>query len=306
MRLAFATNAFTSGKYTLEDAMRIIAREGYTGVEILADKPLLWLPSSTVAERLSIEKTLKETGLTVSAINGFTAAGYYGDRKAPPGQQFGPSFSDPDPEIRKWRVWYTKRIVDFARDIGATDISISSGPPPELNPALPPIQTDMIFESAWCQMLEAIGEVVFYAKGKGVNVNINIESEPGLFVENSSTVSRILKDIPDSNFGLQVDIGHVWVGGDDVMAQIREHRDRINSVQVEDMGVDSVTGTRVHYHLVPGDGVMPLRKIFETFKEVGYEGWFTVELYNHFKHPVTVARRSFRYLKNLLTEVYGK
>lgn len=303
MRLAFATNAFTSGRYTLEKALRIIAREGYAGVEILADRPLLWLPSATVAERLSIEKTLKETGLTVSAVNGFTAAGYYGDRKAPPGQQFGPSFSDPDREKREWRVWYTKRIVDFTRDVGGTDISISSGPPPEINSASSTIQNEMMCEDAWRQMLEAIGDIVFYAKERGVN--INIESEPGLFVGNGESVARILKDIPDSNFGVQVDIGHVWVAGDDVVDQIRTHKSRINSVQVEDMGIDSQTGERVHYHLVPGEGVMPLREIFETFKEVGYNGWFTVELYNHFRHPVAVARKSFRYFKKLIGEVYG-
>lgn len=297
MKLAFATNAFTSGRYTLEDAMRIIAREGYTGVEILADRPLLWLPSATVRERLSIEKTLKETGLNVSAVNGFTAAGYYGDRKAPPGQQFGPSFSDPDPEVRKWRIWYTKTIVDFTHDIGGTDISISSGPPPKVDPELSPVAQDMEQEAAWRQMLEAIGEVVFYAKKK--KVNINIEYEPGLFVGGEESAARILAALPDHNFGLNFDVGHSFVCDEDVVSQIRRFHDRIHGVQIEDIGIDPKTNERVHYHLVPGEGVMPLREIFETFRDVGYDGWFTVELYNHFRHPVRVVRESRRRIKEI-------
>ncbi len=303
MKLAFATNAFTSGKYSLVEAMRIIAREGYTGVEILADRPLLWLPSATVAERLSIEKTLKETGLAVSCVNGFTAAGYYGERKAPPGQQFGPSFSDLDPEIRKWRVWYTKRIVDFTRDVGGTDISISSGNPPTVDPGASPRRKDTILKSAWKAMIEAICEVVDYAKERGVN--INIEYEPGLLVGGEESAAKALVAIPEENFGVNFDIGHSYVCGEDVVSQIKRFKHVIHGVQVEDIGVDKETGERIHYHLVPGEGVMPLREIFETFKEVGYDGWFTVELYNHFKHPVMVARKSFAYFKKLLSEVYG-
>jgi len=303
MKLAFATNAFTSGRYTLQDAMRVIAREGYEGVEILADQPLLWLPSVTVAERLAIEKTLKHTDLKVSCVNGFTASGYYGDRKAPPGQQFGPSFSDSDPEMRKWRVWYTKLIVDFTRDVGGTDISISSGSPPTVDTTLRPIERYIRRESAWRAMLEAIGDVVLYAKER--RVNINIEYEPGLFVGGEESAARILNAIPDHNFGLNFDIGHSYVCGEDVISQIARFKDRIHGVQVEDIGLNKETGERLHYHLVPGEGVMPLGEIFETFKEVGYAGWFTVELYNHFRHPVRVTRESRKRIKKIIKEIGG-
>ena len=99
-RLSFGSNAFTDGRFTLEEAIRAIAKEGYLGVNILADAPLLWPPIPSKARLRSIRKALQETKLVVSGINGFTASGHYGERNAPPGQDFGPSFSDKDPHLR--------------------------------------------------------------------------------------------------------------------------------------------------------------------------------------------------------------
>ncbi len=299
MKLAFASNAFTSGRYTLEDAIRIIAREGYEGVEILADRPLLWLPTVTRAEIRAIKDILRETGLGVSCINGFTSSGYYGDRKAPPGQQFGPAFSDLDEPLRTWRVGYTKRIVDFAVEIGAQDISVSSGNPPPV-----PDNGDLLCwaslrNRAWRLMIEAIREVVDYARPRGVH--INIEYEPGLLVGGYEDTLAVLRDVVRPNFGVNFDIGHSYVCGENVVDQIVLFQGKINGVQVEDIA--SKDGKRLHYHLVPGEGEMPLRDIFSMFRETGYSGWFTVELYNHFRHPVAVLQRSYRSMKRLLSEV---
>ena len=77
-RVSFGSNAFTDGTWTLEEAMRAIASEGYPAVNILADAPLLWPLPLTITRLKSIKATLKKTGMVVSSINGATAIGYYG------------------------------------------------------------------------------------------------------------------------------------------------------------------------------------------------------------------------------------
>lgn len=287
-RLAFGSNAFTDGSYTLGSALQAIAAEGYRAVNILADAPLLW-PLKLARSRLqSIRKTLKETGLVVSGINGFTAAGHYGERTTPPGQDFGPSFSDKDPKLRAWKVRYTKQVIDLAVQLDTQNISISSGyPPKDVNP-----------EDAWKWMMEAMKEALDYAKTEGVF--LNIESEPQLLISTSTDTARLLAEFPHSNLGVNLDIGHLFICGDDVAVQIYRLRNKIKGADIEDIGLDE-SGRPAHYHLVPGEGVMPLDDIFRAFREIGFEerGYYTVELYSQSHRPVDAVRESMAYFRKL-------
>jgi len=76
MKLAFSTNAFTSGKYNLVQAINKIADVGYRGVEILADHPLLWPFSITEKEIKEIKNTLEKRNIAISDINAFTCSRY--------------------------------------------------------------------------------------------------------------------------------------------------------------------------------------------------------------------------------------
>ena len=293
-RLAFGSNAFTNGRWNLEDAMRAIARAGYAGVNVLADSPLLWPLELTRARLKSIRDVLRETGLVVSSINGFTAAGHYGSRTTPPGQDFGPSFSDKDPGLRAYKVTYTRQVIDLAVQLDTTNISISSGYPPEcVDP-----------DEAWQWMKESMEEALEYAREKGVF--LNIESEPRLLISNANDSARLLRELPHPNLGVNLDIGHVFVCKEDVPEQIRRFGSKIHGADVEDIGLDE-NGEPVHLHLVPGEGVMPLEDIFLAFREIGFEekGYYTVELYSQSHRPVTVARESMRYFRKLEKKLRG-
>lgn len=289
-RLAFANNAFTDGTWTTEKTIGAIGKEGYRGVGILADSPLLWLPGMSDKERSdkikSIRSALKEAGVVVASVNGFTAAGYYGKRETAPGQQFGPSFSDADSKLREYKVNYTKLVVDFADALDCRNVSFGSGYPPE----------GVEHEEAWQWMREAIAEAVSYATEK--SVRLNLEYEPFLLVGGADDAARLLDEIPSPSLGLNFDIGHSFVCGEDVAQQIRRFGKKIHGADVEDIGVDEA-GKPVHAHQVPGQGVMPLEDIFRAFNEVGFDGWYVVELYNHSHHPEEVTRDSIRYLREL-------
>jgi len=302
MRLGFSTNAYTNGQWTLEMAASRIAKAGYGGVTILADEPLLWLSAMDFEERSayaeSLRKLLDKLGLYVTNVNGFTAQGHYGKQKGAPGQKFGPIFSDADLHLRAWKVRYTKLTIDFAARIGdAKNVSIGSGYAPR----------DVSSPEAWRWMVNAIRECVGYAEDQ--DVRLNIEPEPGLLVGNVEDAERLLSEIDSSHFGVNFDTGHFYAAGDDVPKAIRRLWPRIYSVDLEDIRATDIgrvhpdTGLPVHEHEVPGDGDMPLREILETFRDVGYQGWYTVELYNHAHHPEEVTDASFKKLKPLFEEV---
>ena len=287
MKLSFATNAYTDGTWTLDTAFAVISRAGYAGAEILADKPLLWLPDMKDKDFEAIGALLGKHGLAASGVNGFTCSGYWGDRKGPPGQHFGPGFTDSDPKLRSFKLEYTRRAIDLAAAAGAPGVTVGAGYPP----------AGMDRTKAWDLLASGLRACTEYAASR--KVKLNLEYEPDLLVGTADEARRMLEEIPSPAFGLNFDVGHSWVCGEAVLPQIREFAGRIHGIHMEDIASDE-RGKRVHYHLVPGDGEMPIDGILRTLAEIGYCGWVTVELYNHSHHPVEVTMESIRRLKPML------
>src|SRR5438309_11247144 len=123
MKLAFSTNAYT--RFTLDEAVRGIQRAGFDGVEILADVPHAY--PDAIDDRLvgEVRKTLAETGLAVSNINCNCSFGYWKD--APSEPYFEPSLISRNPRHRADRTRMILKTLEFAKQIGAENISINSG-----------------------------------------------------------------------------------------------------------------------------------------------------------------------------------
>src|SRR5437016_1197772 len=123
MKLAFSTNAYT--RHSLIDALRGIRRAGFAGVEILADTPHAYPADIDAALTNDVKRELEKLGLAVSNINVNCSFGYWKD--APPEPYFEPSLISPNPSHREDRLRLILKTLQFAKDIGARNISITSG-----------------------------------------------------------------------------------------------------------------------------------------------------------------------------------
>src|SRR5262245_45004930 len=119
MKLAFSTNAFT--RFSLADAILAIKEAGYAGVEILADTPHAYPEIIDTAFTNNVRRVLDQTGLAVSSINANCSFGYWKD--APPEPYFEPSLISPNKQHRDDRSRLIIKTIDFAREIGAKNIS---------------------------------------------------------------------------------------------------------------------------------------------------------------------------------------
>ena len=107
MKFAYSTNAYT--RHRLDDAIRAIAELGFTGVELLCDRPH-WFPGEvSEAEQDRIARLVADCGLGISNLNVNTASGYYSP--CPAEHLFGPSLSHPDPAQRQWRQAYSIEAI---------------------------------------------------------------------------------------------------------------------------------------------------------------------------------------------------
>jgi sugar phosphate isomerase/epimerase len=64
--------------------------------------------------------------------------------------------------------------------------------------------------------------------------------------------------------------------------------------------LEDIAGTRVHQHLVPGEGAIDFAALFAALAEVGYDGWVTVELYPFLDDARGVAERAMAHLQQIL------
>ncbi|WP_160133628.1 sugar phosphate isomerase/epimerase family protein [Halococcus salsus] len=271
--LAFSTNAYT--RHPLPEAIDRIAGHGYDGVELLADTPHAFFPEFANSDREATLAALDDTELPVSSVNANTAAGYYDD--APPSSFFDPSIVTDDDEDREWRIEYTKRAIEFADAVDAPAVSIGTGRPLANNPP----------EQAHEYLRDSLHTILDHAEEH--DVRVGIEYEPELLVECTDEVLALIGDVGRDSLGVNLDLGHAAVYGEDPAEAIRQCAGHITGIHLED-----IAGGRrgKHYHLVPGDGDLDFRAMFDALDDVDYDGFATLELYTYTANPDEAASRA--------------
>ena len=277
MKLAFSTNAFT--RMSLGRAIREIAAAGYSGVEILADKPH-WYPGRFVAaEALAVARQLEKHNLRVSNVNANCTFGYW--RHAPPEPFFEPSLISPLPGLRAARKKMILNTLAFAHAVGAENISITSG---KALPTMPP-------EKAMAQLIEGLKPIL--DRAEKLNIRIGMECEPMLFIEWATELKQLMDDINCPLLGANLDIGHSVVLGEKIPAILKLLRGRIWNCHIEDIPA------RKHYHLIPGEGDLNWRALKTALMAIEYDRFLTVELYTHPDQPILAARKSIAFLRQI-------
>jgi len=279
MKLAFSTNAYTN--HSLTQALEGIKKAGFNAVEILADVPHAYPVQMDDSLTSNVVRDLDRLKLAVSNINCNCSFGYWKD--APPEPYFEPSLISPNPKHRADRIVMIQRTLQFARDIGARNISITSG---RMLGGMPP-------ERAARQFVESIKPVLDRADTMGVD--LGIECEPGLFLEYVAERPEWINRLNHPRLGANLDIGHSQVIGETIPYEVEMLRGRIWNMHVED-----IPG-RKHYHMIPGEGTLDWQSLKLALERINYARYLTVELYTHTENPQEAAEKSLQYL----TAVFG-
>ncbi len=278
MKLSFSTNAFV--RSSVPEAIEIIAGIGYSGVEILADVPHIYPPSTTEAELAEIALSLEKNRIRAVNINANTAVGYYGTRFWEP--LFEPSLANPERDARRWRVEYTKKCIDMARFLSCPNVSITSG---KMVPGIKP-------EKSLLLLKESLFEILEYAAG---DIRVGMEYEPGLLVERATELEDLIGQIGAENFGANLDLGHSHLAGEAPMQVAQKLSARIFHVHLEDIS------RRKHYHLIPGEGDMHFKEIFRALETIPYDGFITIELYTYPETPDEAAKKAYNYINEIIS-----
>lgn len=274
MKFAFSSNGFL--RHSLKDTIRILADIGYQGIEIMADVPHAYPTQLSAAGREEIRAALREHRMEISNVNAFM---HHAD-----GDTYHPSWIEKDAGERKRRVEYTLNCIDLAQDLGARTISTEPGGPLD----------GITREEGFQFFREGLAAVEERARKK--RVRILIEPEPGLLIENSRQFLELYRLLDPEVFGLNFDIGHFFCVGEDPQALIPKMKGTIGHFHLED-----IAASRIHHHLMPGEGAIDLPAVLEAVRGIAFEGYVTVELYTYVDNAVEAARDAFRYLRRVIS-----
>jgi len=279
MQFAFSTNAYL--KFSFSEAVRRLAAIGYAGVEIMADVPHAWPACLLEEQKQAIRDALKNHDLAISNINAFMMNAISDARQ----KYWHPSWIEPDRHYRQVRIDHTKRALTLARELGAPCITTEPGGP---------VERGASWSAALKLFVEMLKPVAEHAEKEGVL--LLIEPEPGLLVETADQFLELMQHLDSHAVGLNFDVGHFYCVGDDPALTVHRLAPYIRHFHLED-----IAATRVHHHLIPGEGAIDFAAVFQAIRGIGYNGWVTVELYPYVDDPDVAARLAFERVNAILT-----
>jgi sugar phosphate isomerase/epimerase len=280
MQLAFSTNAYL--KFSFAEAVRRLAKIGYQGVEIMADVPHAWPACLLDEQKQAIRASLAEQGMAISNINAFMMNAISDPRQ----RYWHPSWIEPDRHYRQIRIDHTCRALTLARELGARCITTEPGGP---------VEPGSSWSAALRLFVEMLKPVAAHAEKEGVL--LLVEPEPGLLVETADQFLELMAHIDSPAVGLNFDIGHAYCVGDEPAPTIHRLAKHIRHFHLED-----IAATRVHHHLIPGEGAIDFGATLAAIRAIGYDGWITVELYPYAEDPDAAARLAFARVQPLVIE----
>jgi sugar phosphate isomerase/epimerase len=278
MQLAFSTNAYM--KYSFAEAVRRLARIGYAGVEVMADVPHAWPAGLLDEQKQAIRQALADNRLAISNVNAFMMNAISDPRQ----RYWHPSWIEPDRHYRQIRIDHTIRSLTLARELGAPCITTEPGGP---------LEPGGSWSAALQLFVEVLKPVIEHAEKEGVL--LLIEPEPGLLIEKADQFLEFMQHIDSPAVGLNFDIGHFYCVGDEPAPTVTRLASYIRHFHLEDIAV-----TRIHHHLVPGEGAIDFAATFEAIRSIGYDGWITVELYPYVDDPDAAATAALKRVKAIM------
>ena len=274
LRLAFSSNAYLD--VPVEQAIDRIAGCGYHGIELLADVPHAWPAGLLAVQKESIRRALAGRGLTISNINAFMM-----NAIADPRQPYWhPGWTDPDRHYRAIRREHTKRALRLAAELGAA--SISTEPGGEVAEGQSRRQATDTFYDEIMPVLDVAAKC---------GVALLVEPEPGLLIERFEQYLEFADRVRHPALGLNFDIGHAYCVGEDPAEWVPRMKSQTRHYHFED-----IAASRVHQHLVPGEGAIDFEGVLRAIAEHTPDLWITVELYPYRHEPDEAARAARAHL----------
>ncbi len=262
--------------------MRRLAAIGYTGVEIMADVPHAWPAFLLEEQKQAIREALSDNKLAISNINAFMMHAVNDPRQ----RYWYPSWIEPDRHYRQIRIDHTTPSPDAGQGTRRAVHHHRTGRPRRAGRVV----------VGGSEAVRGNDQAGRRARREGRRSAAG-RAGAGLAHRDGRSVSGVHAAHRLAGRGLNFDIGHAYCVGDDPATTIPRVAKYIRHFHLED-----IAATRVHHHLIPGEGAIDFAATLKAIKAMNYQGWMTIELYPYVDDPDEAARTALTRVQALASE----
>ena len=260
-------------KLSWAEQCRIISDAGYQGVEIAA----FTLVKEGVSEigpagRKELVSVMKNAGLECVGLHWLLA---------PPPK--GLHFTTPDAGVRRKTLAYFDELIDFCGDLGGSYMIFGS--PKQRN------TRGCTIEEAKKNFAEGLAAVADHAQRRGVKILIEPLGKRTTDVVNTmAEASELIRQVDHPAVQGMFDFNNTPNETEPFDVLIRKHFKRIHHVHVQEQGGK---------HLGTGNAVNDYVKAFQTLKDLRYNKWVSLEVFDFSPGGKTIAEESMAILKQI-------
>lgn len=272
MRFAICNELFQDWPW--DRALELTSECGYTGWEI-APFTLGRRPEQIPAERRDqLGEQIRRSGIEVVGLHWLLAKteGYH--------------LTSGDPETHKRTVAYLGELASLCRDLGGTIMVLGS--PQQRN-----FPASMTHEQADTNALAVLSDVAPFLEEYGVTLALEpLGPGEGNFWNHASQAVRVIEQINSPHVKLHLDVKAMSSEGPDIADIIRENAKHTCHFHANDPNL-----------LGPGMGDVEFEPIFQALKDIQYDGWVSVEVFDYAPGIERIARESMQNMRNALKSV---
>jgi len=266
-------NKLQQGILSLEDWIRSAAEFGLQGVEIHHTL----LESKENSYLHSIKEILDEIDLKVSLIC------------------CSPDFAHPDPSKRTMYLEEMKQNIRAARQLGAFGVRVTTG-----------VRHPIVKEDegiSW--VVESLKTLADYAHSQNITLALENHYKDRLsgwkwpdFAQRGEVFLKIFEKLKDTPVMVNFDCSNPIMIGEDPLYILNKVKKRVVTIHASDRFPGS------YQHSVIGEGATPYDKIFKILKEVGFNGWISIEDGNPYGDEG--FKKSIANIREKITQVWGE
>lgn len=184
----------------------------------------------------------------------------------------------PDPHVRAQGVANTKRAVDCSQAVGATALV---GP---YHSALGYFSGQGPTPDEWQWGVESMQQVAEHAGQAGITLGLETLNRFECYLLNThADTARFVKEVGNPACQAMYDTFHANIEERNIPAAIRAAADVLCHVHISE-----------NDRSTPGQGSVRWNETFDTLKEIGYDGWMTIEAFGMALPELAAATKIWR------------
>jgi sugar phosphate isomerase/epimerase len=266
MKYAICNETFQD--WPFDKAFAFARKCGYTGVEFAPFTMNKNASEITAAKRAEVRQQAQDAGLEVVALHWLLAftEGYY--------------LTTPDADVRRRTAEYLGVLAQLCRDLGGKLMVLGS---PQQRNLLPGISHDEAMEHAADVLKMAMPQL----QDCGVTLAVEpLGPEEGDFLRVAELGVQLIEMVDSPNCRLHLDVKAMSTEPEPIADVIRKNKDYL-----------------VHFHANdpnrrgPGMGDVDFLPILTALRDINYQGWVSVEVFDYEPGVEALASESIAYLQ---------